>query len=167
MENEKGLHTEHFLMKLIGGELESEPFTRNMCTRFPPEPNGYLHIGSAYAIHTNYTIAQGYKGTFHLRFDDTNPLKEDIEYVNAIIEDIKWLGYDPGAHIYYGSDYSEEIFKAAISLIKQEKAYVCDLSPEEVAAYRVSLTEPGRNSPYRNRAVEENLEFFMNMKNGC
>lgn len=167
MENEKGLHTEHFLMKLIGGELESEPFSRIMRTRFPPEPNGYLHIGSAYAIHTNYTIAQRYKGTFHLRFDDTNPLKEDIEYVNAIIEDIKWLGYDPGAHIYYGSDYSEEIYDAAITLIKQGKAYVCDLSPEEVTAYRGTLSEPGKNSPYRNRTVEENLELFMNMKNGC
>jgi glutaminyl-tRNA synthetase len=166
LENEKELQTENFLFRLINEELEASAFSRDMCTRFPPEPNGYLHIGSAYAIHTNYTIAQRFNGTFHLRFDDTNPLKEDIKYVNAIIEDIKWLGYDPGEHIYYGSDYSEKIYNAAVTLIKHGKAYVCDLSPEEITEHRGTLTEPGKNSPYRNRSVEENLGLFTKMKNG-
>jgi glutaminyl-tRNA synthetase len=166
LDHEKKQQTEGFLLKLINEELETRAFSREMCTRFPPEPNGYLHIGSAYAIHTNYTIAQNFNGTFHLRFDDTNPLKEDIEYVNAIVEDIKWLGYDPEKHIYYGSDYSEEIYNAAVTLIKQSKAYVCELTPEEITEYRGTLTVPGRNSPYRDRSVEENLEHFMNMKNG-
>ncbi|SFK99748.1 glutaminyl-tRNA synthetase [Paenibacillus sp. 1_12] len=168
MNNEKEHQTEsdNFLFKLISEELEASAFGRDMCTRFPPEPNGYLHIGSAYAIHTNYTIAQRFNGTFHLRFDDTNPLKEDIEYVNAIIEDIKWLGYDPGNHIYYGSDYSDEIYNAAVTLIKFGKAYVCDLTPEQVTDYRGTLTERGRNSPYRNRSVEENIELITKMKNG-
>lgn len=157
---------DNYVFRLIHGELEEHPFGREMRTRFPPEPNGYLHIGSAYAIHTNYTAAQSFNGTFHLRFDDTNPLKEDLEYVNAIIEDIRWLGYDPGEHIYYGSDYSDDIYNAAVTLIKKEKAYVCDLTPEEMSAYRGTLTSPGRNSPYRNRSVEENLELFANMKKG-
>jgi glutaminyl-tRNA synthetase len=166
MDNEKEHQTENFIFKLIKEELDQNPFGRKMCTRFAPEPNGYLHIGSAYAIHTNYSVAKNFNGTFHLRFDDTNPLKEDIEYVNAIVEDIKWLGYDPGKHIYYGSDYSHEIYKAAVKLIKQGKAYVCDLTPDEVTEYRGTLTEPGKNSPYRNRSVEENLELFEKMKNG-
>ncbi|TFE26447.1 glutamine--tRNA ligase/YqeY domain fusion protein [Cohnella luojiensis] len=167
MGNPKEHQTENFLFRLISEELEQKPFSREMCTRFPPEPNGYLHIGSAYAIHTNYTIAQKYYGTFHLRFDDTNPLKEDIEYVNAIIEDIKWLGYDPGDHIYYGSDYAEDIYNAAVTLIKHGKAYVCDLTPDELTEHRGTLTDPGRNSPYRNRSVEENLELFAKMKNAA
>lgn len=158
--------TDHFLYKLIREELENSPFSREMCTRFPPEPNGYLHLGSAYAIHTNYTMARRFGGTFHLRLDDTNPLKEDLEYVNAIIEDIRWLGYDPGPHIYYGSDYSHEIYEAAVTLIRKGKAYVCDLTPEEISEYRGTLTEPGRNSPYRNRSIEENLELFAGMKRG-
>lgn len=167
MVNEKEYQTENSIFKSIKEELEQNPFGRKMCTRFPPEPNGYLHIGSAYAIHTNYSAAQKFNGTFHLRFDDTNPLKEDIEYVNAIIEDIKWLGYDPGEHIYYGSDYSHEIYNAAVELIKQGKAYVCDLTPDEVTEYRGTFTEPGKNSPFRNRSVEENLELFEQMKNGA
>lgn len=166
MTNEKEHSTEHFLYRLISEELETNPFGRNMRTRFPPEPNGYLHIGSAYAIHTNYSMAEKFDGQFHLRFDDTNPLKEDIEYVNAIIEDIRWLGYDPGEHIYYGSDYSDEIYDAAVTLIKRGKAYVCDLTPEEVTEYRGTLTEPGKNSPSRNRTVEENLKLFAAMKEG-
>ncbi|WP_308636442.1 glutamine--tRNA ligase/YqeY domain fusion protein [Paenibacillus silvisoli] len=160
------MENEHFLTKLITEELERDPFARGMCTRFPPEPNGYLHIGSAYAIHTNYTTAERFGGKFHLRFDDTNPLKEDLEYVRAIIEDIKWLGYDPGEHIYYGSDYSEAIYEAAVTLIKKGKAYVCELTPDEVREYRGTLTEPGRNSPYRDRTVEENLELFTAMREG-
>lgn len=157
---------DHFLLKRIGEELKERPFARTMCTRFPPEPNGYLHIGSAYAIQTNYAVAQAYGGRFHLRFDDTNPLKEDIAYVNAIIEDIRWLGYDPGERIYYGSDYSDAICNAAVALIERGKAYVCDLSPEEMTAYRGTLTEPGRDSPYRNRTIAENLSLFAGMKNG-
>ncbi|MEK3916032.1 glutamine--tRNA ligase/YqeY domain fusion protein [Paenibacillus sp. FSL H7-0331] len=166
MANGNEHQTENFLFRLISGELEAGKFGRDMCTRFPPEPNGYLHIGSAYAIHTNYTIAHRFNGTFHLRFDDTNPLKENIEYVNAIIEDIQWLGYDPGDHIYYGSDYSDEIYNAAVTLIRQGKAYICDLTPEEVSEFRGTLTEPGRNSPYRDRSIEENLELFAKMKQG-
>ncbi|WP_336788674.1 glutamine--tRNA ligase/YqeY domain fusion protein [Paenibacillus sp. MMO-177] len=167
MENSKEHLAEHHMFRLISEELERKPFSREMRTRFPPEPNGYLHIGSAYAILTNAMIAQYFGGTFHLRFDDTNPLKEDIEYVNAIIEDIKWLGVDPKEHIYYGSDYAEKIYNAAIALIKKGKAFVCDLTPEELTEYRGTLTEPGRNSPYRERSVEENLELFEKMKNGA
>ncbi|MDQ0059604.1 glutamine--tRNA ligase/YqeY domain fusion protein [Paenibacillus harenae] len=165
-DNKKEHSNDNFLFKLISGELEQAPFAKDMCTRFPPEPNGYLHIGSAYAIQTNYNVARSFKGKFHLRFDDTNPLKEDIAYVNAIIEDIKWLGYDPGEHIYYGSDYSDEIHSAAVRLIGHGKAYVCDLTPEEVSEYRGTLTQPGKNSPYRERTVEENLALFAKMKKG-
>ncbi len=167
MADTKEIQTENYLNRLISDELETKAFNRDMCTRFPPEPNGYLHIGSAYAIHTNFTLAQRFNGTFHLRFDDTNPLKEDVEYVNAIIEDIKWLGYDPGNHIYFGSDYSDQIYNAAVTLIKLGKAYVCDLTPVEMKEFRGTLTEPGKNSPYRNRSVEENLALFASMKNGC
>lgn len=166
MSNEKSTIDNHFLCKLICDELEKNPFSRTMTTRFPPEPNGYLHIGSAYAIHTNYMIAQQLDGVFHLRFDDTNPLKENIEYVNAIIADMKWLGYDPGEHIYYGSDYSEQFYDAAVALIHRGKAYVCDLTADEVAAYRGTLTEPGTDSPYRQRNVAENLELFQKMRAG-
>jgi len=158
---------DNFMFRIINEELAVHPFGRDMCTRFPPEPNGYLHIGSVYAINTNFEVAQNYNGKFHLRFDDTNPLKEDQKYVNAIIEDMKWLGYDPGIHIYYGSDYSEAIYNAAVTLIQKGKAYVCELSPDEVAGYRGTLTEPGRNSPYRDRSIDENLELFELMKNGA
>lgn len=166
MENQKEPFADHHMFKLIKEELEQKPFSRKMTTRFPPEPNGYLHIGSAYAIHMNYTIAGYYNGAFHLRFDDTNPLKEDIEFVHAIIEDIRWLGYDPKQNIYYGSDYADTIYNAAIQLIKSGKAYVCDLTAEELTEYRGTLTEPGRNSPYRDRSAEENLELFERMKKG-
>ncbi|MBT2293355.1 glutamine--tRNA ligase/YqeY domain fusion protein [Paenibacillus albidus] len=157
---------ENYIYKLIQEDLDTGAYSRDICTRFPPEPNGYLHIGSAYAIHTNYMLARAFHGRFNLRFDDTNPLKEDMEYVNAITQDINWLGYSPGEHIYYGSDYSEEIYSSAMRLIKQGKAYVCDLSPEEVTAYRGTLTEPGTDSPYRARSVEENLGLFAEMKQG-
>ena len=164
--DEKITNTEHFLIKMIRDELQGEPFSREMCTRFPPEPNGYLHIGSAYAIHTNHRIAAQFGGRFHLRFDDTNPLKEDMEYVNAIIEDIRWLGYEPKEHIYYGSDYSGEIYRCAISLIRQGKAYVCDLPADEMTKTRGTLTSPGSDSPYRERTIEENLALFEAMKDG-
>ncbi|MEQ2529311.1 glutamine--tRNA ligase/YqeY domain fusion protein [Bacillaceae bacterium CLA-AA-H227] len=152
--------------RIIEEDMENGAFNREVCTRFPPEPNGHLHIGSAYAINMNYMVAQKFKGRFNLRFDDTNPLKEDIEYVNSIIKDMKWLGYDPGERIFYGSDYSDEIFEAAIRLIKKGKAYVCELSPEDTTKYRGTLTEPGKNSPFRDRTIEENLELFKRMKNG-
>jgi len=165
MNKEPEVIPESYIDRFIQEELEAETYSRDICTRFPPEPNGYLHIGSAYAIHTNYTTAKKYDGKFHLRFDDTNPLKEDLEYVNAIREDILWMGYPPD-HIFYGSDYSEEIYNSAVKLIRKGKAYVCDLSPEEVTAYRGTLTEPGKNSPYRDRTVEENLRLFTEMRKG-
>ncbi len=135
-------------------------------TRFPPEPNGYLHIGSAYAINISYGIKQKYGGKFNLRFDDTNPLKEDIEYVNAIVDDMNWLGCDYGEAPFYGSDYSQQIYDYAVYLIKKGKAYICDLSFEEMREYRGTLTEPGKNSPFRDRHVEENLALFEDMKAG-
>lgn len=156
----------NFLDKIVEDDLKEGIYNREICTRFPPEPNGYLHIGSAYAINISYSIAQKYNGHFNLRFDDTNPLKEDMEYVNAIIEDINWLGYSPGDRIFYGSDYSDILYNYAVQLIKKGKAYVCELTPDEVREYRGTLTEPGKNSPYRDRTVEENLDLFERMKNG-
>ncbi len=135
-------------------------------TRFPPEPNGYLHIGSAYAINISYGIAKKYNGKFNLRFDDTNPGKEDHEYVDAIMKDMKWMGFDYENRLFYGSDYSEKIYNYALYLIKKGKAYVCNLTPDEVREYRGTLTTPGKNSPYRDRNIEENLELFEKMKAG-
>ncbi len=164
---EKDINMEsNFIQRMVETDIEEKVFTRGITTRFPPEPNGYLHIGSAYAFNISYTIAKKYGGLFNLRFDDTNPLKEDMEYVYSIIEDMKWLGYDPEDRIFYGSDYSEEIFNLAVKLIKKGKAYVCDLSPEEIRAYRGTLTEGGVNSPYRNRSIEENLDLFYRMRKG-
>ena len=157
---------ENYMDKLIREDVEAGVFSREICTRFPPEPNGYLHIGSAFAIHTNAGIARKYGGRFHLRFDDTNPLKEDKEYVEAIIRDLEWLGCSPGEHIYYGSDYSEEIYRRAEMLILKGMAYVCDLTAAEVTAYRGSLTAPGQDSPYRSRTPEENLRLFWAMRKG-
>lgn len=157
---------ENYMEKLISEDIDSGVFSREVCTRFPPEPNGYLHIGSAFAIHTNYDLARKYGGRFHLRFDDTNPLKEDMEYVEAIIRDIEWLGCSPGEHIYYGSDYSESIYRSAETLILKGKAYVCDLTPEEMTTYRGTLTAPGKDSPYRSRLPEENLRLFREMRAG-
>lgn len=156
----------NFLHKIVDEDIETNAYSRNICTRFPPEPNGYLHIGSAYAINISHGVATKYNGKFNLRFDDTNPLKEDMGYVNSIIEDMRWLGFDPEDRIYYGSDYSDKIYEYAIQLIKKGIAYVCDLSPEEIREYRGTLTEPGKNSPYRDRTIEENLDLFIKMKNG-
>ena len=135
-------------------------------TRFPPEPNGYLHIGSAKAIYINYSTAKKYNGQFNLRYDDTNPVKEDDEYVQSIYEDLCWLGANPDGGVFYGSDYFDRCYEFAVKLIKDGKAYVCDLSAEEMKEYRGTLTEPGRNSPYRDRSIEENLDLFERMKNG-
>jgi len=135
-------------------------------TRFPPEPNGYLHIGSAKAIYINYSTAKKYGGTFNLRYDDTNPVKEDDEYVQSIYEDLCWLGANPSGGVFYGSDYFDKCYEFALDLIRAGKAYVCDLTAEEMKEYRGTLTEPGKNSPYRDRSVEENLDLFVRMKNG-
>ncbi len=135
-------------------------------TRFPPEPNGYLHIGHAKSILLNYGLAQKYHGKFNMRFDDTNPTKERTEFVEAIEKDIQWLGADWEDRLFFASDYFQQMYEGAVKLIKKGKAYVCDLSAEEIREYRGTLTEPGRESPYRNRSVEENLTLFENMKNG-
>ncbi len=135
-------------------------------TRFPPEPNGYLHIGHAKSILLNYGLAKKYNGKFNMRFDDTNPTKEKVEFVEAIKKDIQWLGADWEDRLFFASDYFQQMYEAAVKLIKKGKAYVCDLTPEQMREYRGTLTEPGKDSPYRNRSVEENLELFENMKNG-
>lgn len=155
----------NFIHEIIDKDLAENPELK-IHTRFPPEPNGYLHIGSAKAIYINYSTAKKYGGSFNLRFDDTNPDKEDVEYVNSIKEDLEWLGADPDGGIFYGSDYFDKCYEYAIKLIKEGKAYVCDLSSEEMREYRGTLTEPGKNSPYRERTVEENLKLFEDMKNG-
>ena len=135
-------------------------------TRFPPEPNGYLHIGHAKSILLNYGLAQKYNGKFNMRFDDTNPTKEKVEFVDAIKKDIQWLGADWEDRLFFASDYFDQMYEAAVKLIKKGKAYVCDLTAEQIREYRGTLTEPGKNSPYRDRSVEENLELFENMKAG-
>ena len=155
----------NFIHDIIDADLQENP-NINIITRFPPEPNGYLHIGSAKAIMINYETAKKYGGKFNLRYDDTNPAKEDTEYVESIYEDLHWLGAIPSGGIYYGSDYFDKCYEFAIKLIKDGKAYVCDLSAEEMREYRGTLTQPGKESPYRNRSVEENLELFERMKNG-
>lgn len=168
MADEKVLDTENmsnFIHDIIDEDL-AEGRVEKIHTRFPPEPNGYLHIGSAKAIWINAGTAQKYGGLFNLRFDDTNPVREDDEYVKSIEEDLRWLGAEPTGGIYYGSDYFDKCYEFAIKLIKEGKAYVDDLSADEMREYRGTLTEPGKESPYRNRSVEENLNLFERMKNG-
>lgn len=168
MADEKVLDTENmsnFIHDIIDEDL-AEGRVEKIHTRFPPEPNGYLHIGSAKAIWINAGTAQKYGGLFNLRFDDTNPVREDDEYVKSIEEDLRWLGAEPTGGIYYGSDYFDKCYEFAIKLIKVGKAYVDDLSADEMREYRGTLTEPGKESPYRNRSVEENLDLFERMKNG-
>ncbi len=155
----------NFIHDIIDADLAENPELR-VHTRFPPEPNGYLHIGSTKAILINANIAKKYGGLFNLRYDDTNPAKEDNEYVESIYRDLEWLGCLPTGGVYYGSDYFDRCYEFALKLIREGKAYVCDLSPDEMREYRGTLTEPGRNSPWRNRTVEENLELFERMKNG-
>ncbi len=155
----------NFIHDIIDENLAANPEMK-IHTRFPPEPNGYLHIGSAKAIWINTNTAKKYGGLFNLRYDDTNPAKEDTEYVESIYNDLKWLGAEPTGGIFYGSDYFDKCYEYAIKLIKEGKAYVCDLSPDEMREYRGTLTEPGKNSPYRDRSVEENLDLFERMKNG-
>ena len=156
----------NFLTEIIDADIAAG-LTEQIHTRFPPEPNGYLHIGSAKAIYINWSIAKKYGGKFNLRFDDTNPVREDDEYVQSIQKDIAWLtGEEPNGGIFYGSDYFETCYECALALIKDGKAFVCDLSQEEMRAQRGTLTEPGQDSPYRNRSVEENLQLFQDMRAG-
>ena len=164
-EETKEPESKNFIEQIIEKDL-AEGVYDHVQTRFPPEPNGYLHIGHAKSILLNYGLAQKYHGKFNLRFDDTNPTKEDTEFVNSIIEDIKWLGADFEDRLFFASNYFQTMYECAVKLIKKGKAYVCDLTADEIREYRGTLTEPGKESPYRNRSIEENLELFENMKNG-
>ena len=163
MENETV--SKNFIEQIIEKDLEEGKY-ETICTRFPPEPNGYLHIGHAKSILLNYGLAQKYHGRFNMRFDDTNPTKEKVEFVESIKKDIQWLGADWEDRLYFASDYFEQMYEAAVKLIKKGKAFVCDLTAEEIREYRGTLTEPGKNSPYRDRSVEENLQLFEEMKAG-
>ncbi|RCK74429.1 MAG: Glutaminyl-tRNA synthetase [Anaerolineae bacterium] len=164
-ESEKPSNTD-FIREMIRKDIETNRFGGRVHTRFPPEPNGYLHIGHAKSIVLNFGIAEEFNGLCNLRFDDTNPEKEDIEYIESIKEDVRWLGYDWGDRLFHASDYFDQLYEYAIQLIKKGKAYVDDLSPEELRQQRGTLTEPGVESPYRNRSVEENLDLFQRMRNG-
>ena len=155
----------NFIHDIIDADIAAG-LTEKIHTRFPPEPNGYLHIGSAKAIWINWSTAKKYGGLFNLRFDDTNPVREDDEYVRSIIEDIRWLGAEPDGGIFYGSDYFDKCYAYAVRLIEAGKAYVCDLTPDQLREYRGTLTEPGRPSPWRDRSVEENLRLFTEMRDG-
>jgi glutaminyl-tRNA synthetase len=155
-----------FIRRTVEEDLRSGRHGGRVVTRFPPEPNGYLHIGHAKAISLNFGIARQYGGSCHLRFDDTNPTKEEQEYVDAIQRDVRWLGFDWGEHLYFTSDYFEKLYGFAVELIEKGKAFVCDLSAEEIREYRGTLTEPGKDSPYRDRSVRENLDLFERMRSG-
>jgi glutaminyl-tRNA synthetase len=156
----------NFIRYIIDQDNKTGRYNGGVVTRFPPEPNGYLHIGHAKSICLNFGLAREYGGICHLRFDDTNPGREEVEYVNAIQEDAAWLGFEWGDHLYFASDHFEKLYAHAVTLIRMEKAYVDHLSADEIREYRGSLTEPGRESPYRNRSVEENLALFEDMRNG-
>ena len=164
MENE--VVSKNFIEQEIDRDLAEGVYDK-VCTRFPPEPNGYLHIGHAKSILLNYGLAQKYHGTFNMRFDDTNPTKEKVEFVDSIMEDIRWLGAEWEDRLYFASDYFDQMYDCAIRLIEKGKAYVCDLSAEEIRAYRGTLTEAGKDSPYRDRTVEENLRLFEEMRSGA
>ncbi len=161
----KEVISKNFIERIIDKDLEEGTYTK-VATRFPPEPNGYLHIGHAKSILLNYGLAKKYNGTFNLRFDDTNPTKEKTEFVDSIIKDVEWLGAHYDGEVKFASDYFPQMYEAAIKLIKKGKAYVCDLTTDQIKEYRGTLTEPGKNSPYRDRSVEENLDLFERMKNG-
>jgi glutaminyl-tRNA synthetase len=156
----------NFIRNIIDEDLKNNKNNGEVHTRFPPEPNGYLHIGHAKSICLNFGIAKDYNGMCNLRFDDTNPAKEDVEYVDSIIEDVHWLGFDWDDRMFYASNYYDKLYEYAVYLIKEGKAFVCDLNAEEMRKYRGTLTEPGKESPYKNRTIEENLELFEKMKNG-
>ena len=155
-----------FVRGIVADDSRSGKFDGRVVTRFPPEPNGYLHIGHAKSVCLNFGLAADFGGVCHLRFDDTNPSKEEVEYVRSIQEDVRWLGFDWGPNLFYASDYFGQLYEYAIRLIEKGKAYVCDLTPEEVREYRGNLTEPGKESPYRNRSVEESLDLLRRMRAG-
>jgi glutaminyl-tRNA synthetase len=156
----------NFIRDIIDEDLKTNKYQGRVHTRFPPEPNGYLHIGHAKSICLNFGLAADYKGLCNLRFDDTNPETEEMEYVESIKKDVRWLGFDWEDRLYYASDYFDQLYNYAVQLIKKGKAYVCDLSMDEIREYRGTLTKPGKDSPYRNRSIEENLDFFERMKAG-
>ena len=156
----------HFIREAVQEDLRAGRFGGRVVTRFPPEPNGYLHIGHAKAICLDFGLAQEFGGRCHLRFDDTNPAKESQEYVDAIMRDVRWLGFDWGPHLYYASDYFDFLYQFAEAFVRHGLAYVDSLSADEMRAYRGSLTEPGRNSPYRERSVAENLALLGEMREG-
>ena len=154
-----------FIREIIDDDLATKKHER-VATRFPPEPNGYLHIGHAKSVCLNFGIAGQYKGTCNLRMDDTDPSGESLEFVESIITDVRWLGFDWDNRLFYASDYYGRLYDWAVALIKLGKAYVCDLSPDQIRAYRGTLTEPGKDSPFRTRSVEENLDLFQRMRAG-
>ena len=156
----------NFIQKIIEEDIANGKNGGKVVTRFPPEPNGYLHIGHAKSICLNFTLASQYGGRTHLRYDDTNPVKEEVEYIKSIEEDVRWLGFNWKEHLYYASDYFDKMYEWALELVKKGKAYVDDLTAEEIREYRGTLTKPGKESPYRNRSIEENLDLFEKMKNG-
>ena len=162
---EKTTVSKNFIEMIIDKDLAEGTYD-HVQTRFPPEPNGYLHIGHAKSILLNSGLAKEYNGKFNLRFDDTNPTKEKTEFVKSITEDVKWLGADFEDRLFFASDYFDQMYEYAVFLIKKGKAFVCDLTAEQIREYRGTLTEPGKESPYRNRSVEENLQLFEEMKNG-
>jgi glutaminyl-tRNA synthetase len=166
MSSEERVTPTNFIRQIIEEDLKQGKNEGKVATRFPPEPNGFLHIGHAKSICLNFGIARDYNGTCNLRFDDTNPHKENIEFVEAIKQDVRWLGFDWDDRLYYASDYFEKLYGYAVELIKKGKAYVCDLNAEEIRQYRGTLIEPGKDSPYRNRSVEENLDLFARMRAG-
>jgi len=155
-----------FVRQIVADDIKTDKWGGRVATRFPPEPNGYLHIGHAKSICLNFGIAEEFNGLCNLRFDDTNPVKEEQEYIDSIMEDVRWLGFDWQDRLYYASDYFEQMYQYAVELIKAGKAYVCDLTADETRDYRGTLTEPGKDSPYRNRSVEENLDLFERMRAG-
>ena len=155
-----------FIRTLVAQDVEIGKFGRQVHTRFPPEPNGYLHIGHAKSMCLNFGIAEEYQGLCNLRFDDTNPSAENIEYVKSIQEDVRWLGFDWGDRLFHASDYFERLYEFAVKLIRKGKAYVDSLSADEIRASRGTLTEPGTDSPFRTRSVEENLDLFARMRGG-
>ncbi len=155
-----------FIRRIVAEDLRTGKYDGRVVTRFPPEPSGHMHIGHAMSVCLNFGIAEENHGVYHLRFDDTNPSKEEVEYVEGIKEDIRWLGFDWGEHLYFASDYFPQLYEHAARLIEMGKAYVCDLDTDEIREYRGTLTEPGRNSPYRARSMEENLDLFRRMRAG-
>ena len=166
MATSEGVRQLDFIRAIVEEDLRTGRYGGRVHTRFPPEPNGYLHIGHAKAFGLNFSIAEEYGGLCNLRFDDTNPCMEEEEFVDSIMEDIRWVGFDWDDRLYFASDYFGQLYDYAVRLIEMGKAYVCDLSPDEIGEYRGTLTEPGRNSPYRDRSAEENLDLFARMRAG-